>query len=47
MYGFLLNMWYMGKIDEVYLGKAVLKGAISQEEKDMIILTPQKKNNTI
>lgn len=40
-YGFLLNMWIMKKIDEVYLGKMVTLGRITQEEADMIMATPQ------
>lgn len=42
MYGFLLNMWVMKKIDEVYLTQVVVKGYIAEEEKQMIIATPQK-----
>lgn len=41
MYQFLLNMWIMGKIDESYLDIQVEKGRITEEEKDMIIATPQ------
>ncbi|MCM3763433.1 hypothetical protein [Neobacillus niacini] len=41
MYGFLLNMWVMGKIDEAYLEAQVVKGRITKEEKDMILATPQ------
>ena len=41
MYGFLLNMWIMKKIDAVYLGKMVTLGRITQEEADMIMATPQ------
>lgn len=42
MYGFLLNMWVMKKIDEVYLSKIVQLGRLTQEEVDMILATPQK-----
>ncbi|MFD2869821.1 hypothetical protein ACFSY7_15115 [Kurthia populi] len=42
MYGFLLNMWVMKRIDEAYLGKMVLLGRLTQEEVDMILATPQK-----
>lgn len=42
MYQFLLNMWIVGKIDEAYLTKAVAKGRITEEEKEMILATPQK-----
>lgn len=43
MYGFLNNMWVMGKIDEVYLTAMVAKGYLTQQEKDMIIATPKIK----
>lgn len=42
MYGFLLNMWIMKKIDELYLNKVTLVGRITEEEKQMILATPQK-----
>ena len=41
MYQFLLNMWIMKKIDEVYLDRMVEKKYITIEEKGMIIATPQ------
>lgn len=41
MYGFLLNMWIMKKVDEYYLQKRVAKGQITQDEYEMIIATPQ------
>ncbi|WP_434352398.1 hypothetical protein [Trichococcus flocculiformis] len=41
MYGFLLNMWIMKKIDEAYLTAQVTKGRITEEEKVMILATPQ------
>ncbi|MBB6446442.1 hypothetical protein [Bacillus benzoevorans] len=41
MYGFLCNMYVMGKIDEAYLTVQVEKGRITEEEKDMILATPQ------
>lgn len=40
MYEFILNMWVMGKIDESYIDKAVIKGRITTAEKNMIIATP-------
>lgn len=43
MYGFLLNMWVMGRIDEDYLTKATALGRITKEEKEMILATPQNK----
>jgi len=41
MYGFLLNMWIMRKINEDYLIVQVTKGRIPEEEKEMILATPQ------
>lgn len=41
MYKFLLNMWIMKKIDEVYLQARVSKGQITQKEYEIIIATPQ------
>lgn len=41
MYGFLLNMWVMKRIDEAYLTTQVEKSRITEEEKNMILATPQ------
>ena len=41
MYNFLLNMWIMRKVDEAYLTNMVTKGRITEEEKQMILATPQ------
>ena len=41
MYNFLLNMWIMRKIDEDCLEGQVAKKRITQEEKAMILATPQ------
>lgn len=41
-YEFLLNMWIMGRIDEAYLTKAVDCKRITDEEKEMILATPQR-----
>lgn len=41
MYGFILNMWIMGKIEETYLTAQVAKGRITEQEKSMIMATPQ------
>jgi hypothetical protein len=41
MYGFLLNMWIMRRIDEAYLTVQVTKNRITEEEKQMILATPQ------
>lgn len=40
-YEFLSNMWKMGRIDAIYLDKVVTTGRITEEEKDMILATPQ------
>jgi len=40
-YNFLLNMWIMKRIDEAYLTNMVTKGRITEEEKQMILVTPQ------
>jgi hypothetical protein len=41
VYGFLLNMWIMKRIDEVYLTTMVSLNRITEEEKQMILATPQ------
>lgn len=41
MYGFLLNMWIMKRIDEDYLNHVTDIGRITVEERDMILATPQ------
>lgn len=41
VYGFLLNMWIMRRIDENYLTIMVTKNIITEEEKQMILATPQ------
>lgn len=41
MYNFLLNMWIMKRIDEAYLTTMVTKGRITEQEKQMILATPQ------
>jgi hypothetical protein len=41
VYGFLLNMWIMKRIDEVYLTQMVTLKRISEEEKQMILTSPQ------
>lgn len=43
MYQFLCNMWIMRRIDELYLNKVVDRKWITEEEKDMILATPQNK----
>ncbi|WP_434351027.1 hypothetical protein [Trichococcus flocculiformis] len=41
MYGFILNMWIMRKINEVKVAEYVTKGYITQLEADIILATPQ------
>lgn len=41
VYGFLLNMWMMKRIDEVYLTEMVRLKRITEDEKQMILATPQ------
>lgn len=43
VYGFLLNMWIMKRIDEEYLSTMVSLKRIKEEEKQMILSTPQVK----
>ncbi len=40
-YNFLLNMWIMNRIDESYLTGQVTKGRLTNDEKEMILATPQ------
>ncbi len=40
-YPFLLNMWIMKRIDEEYLNKVTEVGRITEDEKQMILATPQ------
>jgi hypothetical protein len=41
IYGFLLNMWILRRIDEDYINRMVEKKYITTEEKQMILATPQ------
>lgn len=41
MYQFLLNMWIMRKVDDAYLQGQVTRGRLTEEEKAMIMATPQ------
>lgn len=41
MYGFLLNMWIMNRIEVDYLDAMVKKSFITADEKEMIAATPQ------
>lgn len=41
VYPFLLNMWIMNRLDEQYLNQMVTLKRITEEEKEMILATPQ------
>ena len=41
VYPFLLNMWIMKRLDEPYLTQMVALKRITEEEKEMILSTPQ------
>lgn len=41
VYGFLLNMWIMRRIEEDYLDGQVQRGHITQEQKEMIVASPR------
>ena len=41
VYGFLLNMWIMRRVDEAYLTQMVILKRITGEEKTMILAMPQ------
>jgi len=41
MFDFFKNMWIMKRIDETYLTSMVTKGRITEEEKTIILATPQ------
>ncbi|MDT2824342.1 hypothetical protein [Vagococcus lutrae] len=41
MYNFLLNMYVMRRIDEYYLTEMVKRNRITEQEKQMILATPQ------
>ena len=41
VYGFLLNMWIMKRIDEQYLTQMVALNRITEAEKQMILAMPQ------
>ena len=41
VYGFLLNMWVMRRIDETYLTQMVALKRITEEEKQIILASPQ------
>lgn len=41
VYGFLLNMWIMRRIDEEYLDGQVQRMHITKEQKEMIVASPR------
>lgn len=41
MYAFILNMWILGKVDEAFVEAQYQRGRITQQERDMILATPQ------
>lgn len=41
MYGFILNMWIMNRINETKVQSYIPKGYITQEEANIILATPQ------
>lgn len=41
MYGFVLNMWIMGRITTDQVNVYLSKNFITEEEADMILATPQ------
>jgi hypothetical protein len=41
MYGFVLNMWVMKKIDGAKVNNYAVKTFITEEEAKMILATPQ------
>ena len=41
VYPFLVNMWIMRRIDELYLTQMVSLQRITEQEKQMILATPQ------
>ena len=43
VYPFVLNMWMMKRIDEVFVNGQVRLNRLTQDEADMILATPQNK----
>lgn len=43
MYGFILNMWIMNRCDEHFVQTQYRVGRITEQERDMILATPQIK----
>ena len=41
MYGFILNMWIMGRIEQDYVKEQTRRGRITEEERDMIMAAPR------
>lgn len=42
MYAFLLNMWMMQRVDQPFLEAQAKRGFITEEELQMILVTPQE-----
>lgn len=41
IYAFVLNMWVMKKVDEAFLRGQAKLGRLTDEEVEMILVTPQ------
>ncbi|MCT4605841.1 MAG: hypothetical protein N4A64_07010 [Marinisporobacter sp.] len=41
MYNFILNMWILRKVDEKFVSTQCTRGRITEQERDMILATPQ------
>lgn len=43
MYQFILNQWILNKVDEAFVEAQYQRGRITENERDMILATPQIK----
>ena len=41
VYPFVLNMWIMGRVDEIFVNGQVRLNRLTQDEANMILATPQ------
>lgn len=41
MYAFILNMWILGRVDGAFVESQYQRGRITEQERDMILATPQ------
>lgn len=41
MYQFILNQWIMRNVDEAFVEQQYQRGRITEQERDMILATPQ------